>query len=160
MSQSLWEPEEMEKMYEQHVNPEQHAEPELEESEQQELEQQEPEQMEEQQVELEQEELQMQPESVEFQPEAAEAQPIAIALSADEFSALEDRILRAVDLVKRERIARTAAEERAQQAEAQLSGQTGSVENLQKEVDGLRAERDHVRQRVERLLSELDALEL
>jgi uncharacterized coiled-coil protein SlyX len=104
-----------------------------------------------------------------FQPQseiAAEAQPVvvaqpeAVALTADEFSALEERILRAVDLVKRERTARTAAEERAAEVEAKLSGQAGAVEELQKEVDGLRAERDHVRQRVERLLSELDALEL
>jgi hypothetical protein len=153
MSQSLWEPEEMEQMYEQHVNPEQHAEPEQPAESEPEAEAEqyaEPEQ--------EQEQLQAQPEASEPQPEPADAQPIA--LSADEFSALEDRILRAVDLVKRERIARTAAEERALQAEAQLSGQTGSVETLQKEVDGLRAERDHVRQRVEKLLAELDALEL
>ena len=34
------------------------------------------------------------------------------------------------------------------------------VEQLQKEVKALSAERDHVRQRVERLLWQLDALEL
>lgn len=98
-----------------------------------------------------------------FQPQAddsAAAQPATVAISADEFSALEERILRAVDLVKRERQARSAAEERATEAEAKLNGQSGTVEELQKEVDGLRAERDHVRQRVEHLLSELDALEL
>jgi|GEM_PF-990659 len=94
------------------------------------------------------------------QQEPAAVPPVAVALSADEFSALEERILRAVDLVKRERTARTEAEERAVAAEAKLNGQSGEVEELQKEVEGLRAERDQVRQRVERLLSELDALEL
>lgn len=101
--------------------------------------------------------------SEQFQPQSespAEAQPAAVALSADEFSALEERILRAVDLVKRERTARVAAEERATEAEAKLGNQADAVEELQKEVNGLRAERDQVRQRVERLLSELDALEL
>ena len=65
-----------------------------------------------------------------------------------------------MQLVKRERASRSAAEERATQAEALLSAQSGATEGLQKEVDGLKAERDHVRQRVERLLGELDALEL
>ena len=40
----------------------------------------------------------------------------ALALSADDFSALEERVVRAVELVKRERQARTAAEERAAKA--------------------------------------------
>ena len=83
-----------------------------------------------------------------------------LALSLDDFSSLEDRILRAVNLVKRERLARAAAEERATQAEAKLNEQIPVTEQLQKEVVSLRAERDHVRQRVEKLLSQLDALEL
>jgi len=81
-------------------------------------------------------------------------------LSADEFTALEERILRAVAVVKRERQARAEAELRATEAEARLNEQASSVEQLQKDVDGLKAERDHVRQRVERLLAEFDALEL
>ena len=107
------------------------------------------------------------------QPEQGASEPGTLALSADEFSALEERILRAVNLVKRERLARTAAEERATAAEARIAEHTQSAEqqmrerenllketeNLQKELDALRAERDQVRQRVERLLSQLDALE-
>jgi|WetSurMetagenome_2_1015567.scaffolds.fasta_scaffold1053208_2 hypothetical protein len=88
------------------------------------------------------------------------AEPEALALSADDFSALEERIRRAVELVKRERQARVAAEERAAKAEAQLTGQSPVVDKLKEEVRALRAERDHVRQRVERLLQQLDALEL
>jgi signal transduction protein with GAF and PtsI domain len=91
-------------------------------------------------------------------------QPIAVtenlALSPDDFSALEERILRAVDLVKRSRVASAAAEERAQRAEVQLRAQMPLVEQLQKEVEALRAERDQVRQRVERLLAQLDSIEL
>jgi chromosome segregation ATPase len=83
-----------------------------------------------------------------------------LAFSIDEFSSLEDRILRAVNLVKRERLARAAAEERIAQTEARLNEQMAASEQLQKEVDALRAERDQVRQRVERLLSQLDSLEL
>jgi hypothetical protein len=83
-----------------------------------------------------------------------------LALSVDDFTALEERVLRAVDLVKRERQARVAADERATAAEAQLREAAPVAERLEKEVSALHAERDHVRQRVERLLSQLDALEL
>ncbi len=92
------------------------------------------------------------------------AEPVAdsgaLAVSGDEFSELEERILRTVNLLKRERQTRAEAEERAAKAEAQLREQAPLTEHLQKELNVLRAERDHVRQRVERLLSQLDALEL
>jgi len=55
---------------------------------------------------------------------------------------------------------RAAAEERATATEARLQEQTAAAEELQKEVHSLRAERDHIRQRVEKLLTQLDALEL
>jgi FtsZ-binding cell division protein ZapB len=108
----------------------------------------------------------------EKQPEQPTAQPAeqsagesagessSLALSVDEFSALEERVLRAVDLVKRERQERAAAEERANKVEAQLREQEPVAEKLQKEVEGLRTERDQVRKRIERLLAQLDALEL
>jgi len=88
------------------------------------------------------------------------SEPGALTLSADEFSALEERIVRAVEMVKRERQARTEAEKRAEAAEAKLQEAAPVAESLQKEVSALRKEREHVRQRVERLLSQLDALEL
>ena len=97
---------------------------------------------------------------VEERPQAASAEPGALAVSVDEFSALEERIRRAVELVKRERQARAAAEERAAKAEEKLHAQSPVVEQLQSELHALRAERDQVRQRVERLLVQLDALEL
>lgn len=84
----------------------------------------------------------------------------ALTLSADDFSALEERILRAVELVKQERQTRAETEKRAEAAEAKLREQAPLSESLQKEVSALRGERDHVRRRVERLLSQLDALEL
>jgi len=89
-----------------------------------------------------------------------QSEGVALAVSADDFSALEERILRAVELVKRERSARTAAEDRAAKAEAQAREQTLIADQLHNELDALRAERDHVRQRVEKLLTQLDAIEL
>jgi len=94
------------------------------------------------------------------QPQAAPAEPAALAVSVDEFAALEDRIRRAVELVKHERQARAAAEGRAASAEEQLHAQSPMVEQLKSEASALRAEREHVRQRIERLLAQLDELEL
>jgi chromosome segregation ATPase len=90
-----------------------------------------------------------------------------VSLSTHDFSALEERIVRAVELVRRERQLRSEAEARAASAEArvehadtQLREQMAAADDLRKELGGLRAERNEVRERVERLLSQLDALEL
>jgi hypothetical protein len=99
-----------------------------------------------------------------YQPETHEhessSEPVALTVSADDFSSLEERILRAVEIVKRERQARALAEERAVHAETQLHEQAPRIEQLQKDVHALETERDQVRQRVERLLTQLDTLEL
>jgi FtsZ-binding cell division protein ZapB len=90
---------------------------------------------------------------------ATEAESMTV-LTVDDLAALEERILRAVDLVRRERQARGAAEERAAALEVEVQAQIPAIERLQREVDSLRAEREQVRQRVERLLGQLDAMEL
>jgi hypothetical protein len=97
---------------------------------------------------------------IEEHQQEAQTEAGALTVSADDFAALEDRIRRAVELVKNERQARAAADERAAAAEAQVRMQTPLLDQLQGELNGLRAERDQVRQRVERLLAQLDALEL
>jgi len=83
-----------------------------------------------------------------------------LALSSADFSALEDRVSRAVTLVKTEREARAAAELRAETLDTQLSEQLALVKTLQEEIRAMNGERDQVRQRVEKLLSQLDSLEL
>jgi hypothetical protein len=100
---------------------------------------------------------------VEATPEAASDPHSLPVLTADDFAALEERVLRAVEVVRRERHSRVAAEERAaalQTELVQLQSETPAVELLRQEVESLRAEREQVRLRVERLLSQLDALEL
>jgi len=99
-------------------------------------------------------------ERFEQQDVSKQEEPIALTVSADDFSALEDRIVRAVEMVKRERQGRIAAEERAEQAEVELRQTTPRIELLERELITLKNERDHVRQRVERLLGQLDALQL
>ena len=83
-----------------------------------------------------------------------------LALSIGEFSALEDRVARTVQLVRTEREARATAERRAESLDNQLSEQLTLVKTLQEEIRALNTERDHVRQRVEKLLSQLDSLEI
>jgi chromosome segregation ATPase len=90
-----------------------------------------------------------------------------VSLSAHDFTALEERIVRAVELVRRERQLRAEAEARAASAEARVEHadserreQMAAADDLSKELAALRAERNEVRERVERLLSQLDALEL
>jgi hypothetical protein len=90
---------------------------------------------------------------------AAEPESMTV-LTVDDFAALEERILRAVSLVRRERQARVVAEDRVKVLEVEVQAQIPAIERLQQEVDSLRAEREQVRLRVERLLSQLDAMEL
>ena len=99
-------------------------------------------------------------------PEAAEdaqkhqSDEGSLSLRAADFSGLEERVVRAVELVKRERQGRAEAEERATRAEAQVTEQGQTLDQQKQEIRALRTDRDQVRQRVERLLSQLDALEL
>ena len=83
-----------------------------------------------------------------------------LALSSADFSALEERVSRTIKVVKSEREARAAAERRAEALDTQLSEQLALVKTLQEEVRALNTERDQVRQRVDRLLSQLDSLEV
>jgi chromosome segregation ATPase len=89
-----------------------------------------------------------------------ETEQAALTVSADDFAALEERIVRAVNLVKQERQARAAAESQAAQAEAHLRDQASLVEQLKKDLSELKAEREQVRRRVDKLLAQFDALEL
>ena len=83
-----------------------------------------------------------------------------LALSSADFSALEDRVSRAINILKSERQAHAAARQRADELDHQLNEQRDLVRTLQEEVHALNGERDHVRKRVEKLLSQLDSLEI
>ena len=88
-----------------------------------------------------------------------EEEELTVTMTANDFAALEDRVARVVGIVKQEREALTAAEERASQAEAQLSQQTPRIAELEQEVNALLSERQHARKRLEEMLVQLDALE-
>jgi chromosome segregation ATPase len=83
--------------------------------------------------------------------------------AADDFHALEERVYRAVELLRSEREARAAAERRIGELEGragdlqrQIDERNERIGHLEGELNHLHGERDAVRQRVERLLHHLD----
>lgn len=101
-------------------------------------------------------------------------------ISADEFEALEQKVLRAVEIVKREREARTSAEAEISRLQQQLAVAKSELEQReadkaaqheahaaeldqhtsasQAQISALQGEREQVRQRVERMLQQMDDL--
>ena len=77
------------------------------------------------------------------------------SFSFDEFQALEQKVLRAVEVVKREREARAAAEAEVADLRAHLAEQASATES---QVSTFNKEREVIRQRVESMLSQMDEL--
>ena len=82
----------------------------------------------------------------------------ATPISVDEFQALEQKVLRAVEIVKREREMRAAAEAEAQALREQLDALTAASNAAQGQITTLNQERESVRLRVEKMLSQIDEL--
>jgi hypothetical protein len=80
------------------------------------------------------------------------------SISTDDFAALEERILRTVELLKSERAARAAAEAKAAELHKSLEAQTADLLRVEAEVEAFKIERDLVRGRIERLLGQLDEI--
>jgi hypothetical protein len=76
-------------------------------------------------------------------------------LSFDEFQALEQKVLRAVEVVKRERAARAQAEAEVASLRTQLEAQTALSEE---QMSAVNKERETVRSRVEGMLRQMDDL--
>ncbi len=79
-------------------------------------------------------------------------------ISADEFQALEQKVLRAVEIVRREREARAAAEAEAEALRAQLDALTSTSNTAHAQITTLNQERETVRLRVEKMLQQMDEL--
>lgn len=79
-------------------------------------------------------------------------------ISIDEFQALEQKVLRAVEVVKREREARAAAEAEVASLRQQLAAQKNASSAAESELNTLAKEREAVRQRVEKMLQQMDEL--
>ena len=83
---------------------------------------------------------------------------ISSGISADEFQALEQKVLRAVEIVKKERQARAAAEAEIASLREQLAAQKSNARAVETELTTLNKERDQVRLRVEKMLQQIDEL--
>ena len=79
-------------------------------------------------------------------------------ISVDEFQALEQKVLRAVEIVKKEREARAKAEAEVTNLKEQLEFQTLVASEAQAAVNTLSKDRDVVKQRVEKMLQQMDEL--
>ena len=82
----------------------------------------------------------------------------AATISVDEFQALEQKVLRAVEIVRREREARAAAEAEAAALREQLEALTAASNATQTQITTLSQEREAVRARVEKMLQQMDEL--
>ena len=87
-----------------------------------------------------------------------ETAAISGTISVDEFQALEQRVLRAVEIVRREREARSAAEAEAAALREQLADLTSASNAAQTQITTLNQEREAVRLRVEKMLQQMDEL--
>jgi type VI protein secretion system component VasF len=85
-------------------------------------------------------------------------QEAELPMNTDDFSALEERIVRAVEVVKGERAARKEAEQKAARLQSLLDAQSPLLEQAKEQLRILEREREQVRQRVERLLKQIDEI--
>jgi hypothetical protein len=87
---------------------------------------------------------------------------ISPGITTEEFQALEQKVLRAIEIVKSEREARAAAEAEVAALRAQLEAQSATqgeaLTAAQTQLNTLNQERDAVRQRVEKMLQQMDEL--
>ena len=83
---------------------------------------------------------------------------VELNVTADDFNALEQRVLRTVELLKKEREARATAEQNATTLQQLLDEQSAQLAKVQEQVKAFEQERETVRQRVERLLNQLDEI--
>ena len=83
---------------------------------------------------------------------------ISSGISADEFQALEQKVLRAVEIVKREREARAAADAEVASLREQLAIYQSNQQAVESELSTLNKEREQVRVRVEKMLQQMDEL--
>ena len=78
--------------------------------------------------------------------------------AADDFALLEQRIVRAVELLKNERSARATAEGNAATLQQLLDEQSQQLADTEARLKALENEREQVRSRVERMMKQLDEL--
>jgi hypothetical protein len=83
---------------------------------------------------------------------------LSVAVPADEFHALEEKIFRTIEMLKQAREAKALAERSAARLREQLESRDDQTQSLRAEVVALRREREEIRTRVEKMLKQIEAL--
>ena len=79
-------------------------------------------------------------------------------ISADNLQALEEKILRTIELLKSAREAKAHAEAQLTRVKQQVEEREEEIQGLRDENIRLRKEREEVRSRVEKMLEQVEAL--
>lgn len=79
-------------------------------------------------------------------------------ISVDEFQALEQRVLRTVELIRTEREARSSAEAEVVALKELLDVASSENSSLTSEINAMKQERQQVKGRVDAMLKQLDEL--
>ena len=78
--------------------------------------------------------------------------------SNDRFAKLEEKLFKAIEVFKRTRKEKEALEAGIEKLRKDSKDHTKRVDSLERELVTLRREREEVRERIEKLLSRIDAL--
>jgi len=84
---------------------------------------------------------------------------VSAQVPAEDFQALEEKVYRTIELYKAAKEARIAAERDVKRVREQLEEREEENETLRRELVQLRRDREEIRGRVEKMLSQMEGLE-
>jgi predicted nucleic acid-binding Zn-ribbon protein len=83
---------------------------------------------------------------------------VSAEVPAEDFQALEEKVYRTIELYKAAKEARATAERDLQRLREQLEEREEENETMRRELVQLRKDREDIRTRVEKMLSQMDTL--
>ncbi|HYW37453.1 MAG TPA: hypothetical protein VE957_05015 [Terriglobales bacterium] len=83
---------------------------------------------------------------------------VSAEVPAEDFQALEEKVYRTIELYKAAKEARATAERDLQRLREQLEEREEENESMRRELVQLRKDREDIRGRVEKMLSQMDSL--
>jgi len=83
---------------------------------------------------------------------------VSAQVPAEDFQALEEKVYRTIELYKAAKEARATAERDSKRLREQLEEREEENETMRRELVQLRKDREDIRARVEKMLSQMDSL--
>jgi predicted nucleic acid-binding Zn-ribbon protein len=83
---------------------------------------------------------------------------VSTEVPAEDFQALEEKVYRTIELYKAAKEARATAERDAKRLREQLEEREEENEGMRRELVQLRKDREDIRDRVEKMLSQMESL--